>query len=256
MKYIVGNWKMNLGIRESVALARNVLHAMRGHEVAPQVVLCPSFTALSEVRKVLTRSRIGLGAQDCGTEKSGAFTGNVSVGQLEDVGCAYVLVGHSERRHIFHESDELVRKKFASARQSKLQPILCVGEPQEDRENGNARVYVQGQLGAALEGVSLHDDENVLIAYEPVWAIGSGDSATVGDVIEMHSFIRKEVAGLLEISENRITVLYGGSITDENAYTFLREDAVDGLLVGGASLKPQLFSGILQAGIDVAEAQQ
>ena len=245
-----------MGIRESVALARGVLRFLRGKEATPEVVLCVPFTSLSEVRKVLARSRVMLGAQSCGTERSGAFTGEISVSQLEDVACSYVIVGHSERRHIFMESDEIVRKKYAMAMESKLTPILCVGEPSEEREAGRAQTYVQGQIASALDGIHVHSGKNLIIAYEPVWAIGSGSPATVKDVVEMHAFIREEAACHVNINPEKIVVLYGGSVNDENAYQFLREEGVDGFLVGGASLKLQAFSGILASAIDVIVAQQ
>ena len=247
---------MNLGIRESVALARGVLRVLRGQEVAPEVVICPPFTALGEVRKVLARSRVHLGAQNCGMERSGAYTGEVSVSMLEDVSCSYVIVGHSERRHMFLEPEEIIRKKLATAFDSKLTPILCVGETENERESGQTKEYVQGQLAAALDGVSIPHGKSILIAYEPVWAIGTGTPATVGDAIEMHAFIRQEALRLTRRGEDEVFVLYGGSITDENAYQFLREQEVDGLLIGGASLKLQVFSEILQSGIDVIQAQK
>lgn len=256
MKYIVGNWKMNLGIRESVALARGVLRELRGEDEAPEVVLCPPFTALSEVRKVLARSRVRLGAQNCGTERSGAFTGEVSVAMLEDVSCSFVTVGHSERRTIFNETDDIVRKKLSVAMESKLTPILCVGESKEERDADRAKEFVQGQLAASLDGLNIPRSKPVFVAYEPVWAIGSGNPATVAEIIDMHQFIRNEVLRLTNKDEEGVAVLYGGSVDEENAYQYLREREVDGLLVGGASLKLQAFGGILRAGIDVIVAQQ
>lgn len=247
---------MNLGIRESVALARGVLRQLRGEEKAPEVVLCPPFTSLSEVRKVLARSRVQMGAQNCGTERSGAFTGEVSVSMLEDVSASYVILGHSERRTVFHETDELIRKKLGTVMDSKLTPILCVGESREERDAGREKDFVRGQLSAAFGGLDVPRNKKIMVAYEPLWAIGSGDSATVGQVIEMHQLIRDEVVRMTNREEDDVIVLYGGSVDDENAYQFLREREVNGILVGGASLKLQVFSGILRAGIDVIVAQQ
>lgn len=247
---------MNLGIRESVALARGVLRVLRGNEETPEVILCPSATALSEVRKVLARSRVDLGAQDCGTERSGAYTGAISSAQLEDVSCAYVIIGHSERRHIFHEPDDLIRQKFAAAMESKLTPILCVGESLNEREAGDAKEYVQGQIAAALDGIEVPRGKKLLIAYEPVWAIGTGKPASVNDILDMHEFIRAEALCHAHVPQEDVAVIYGGSVTDDNAYEYLREDEIDGLLVGGASLKLQAFADILRAGIDVIVAQK
>lgn len=256
MKYIIANWKMNLGIRESVALARGVLRSLRGADVTPEVIICPPFTSLSEVRKVIARSRVHLGAQNCGTERAGAFTGEIAVPMLEDVSVSYVIVGHSERRVVFNENDEIIRKKFAVAMESKVTPVLCVGEPKAEREAGREKEYVQGQLSAALGGIAIPKGKPILIAYEPIWAIGTGDAATVAQMIDMHQYIRGEVLRMTEADESQVSVLYGGSVTDENAYQYLRETEVDGLLVGGASLKLNNFAAILSSAIDVIEAQK
>ncbi|MCH8049414.1 triose-phosphate isomerase [Patescibacteria group bacterium] len=256
MKYIVANWKMHLGIREGVALARGVLRGLRGEEVTPEVVLCPPFTALSEVHKVLARSRVQLGAQNCGTERSGAFTGEVSTMMLEDVDCSYVIVGHSERRTHFLETDEIVNKKMQVVAESKLTPILCVGENSKVREGGGAHEFVIDQLTKAFTDVRLKRKQKLFIAYEPIWAIGTGEPASIGDMVEMHQVIRAHVRKVVYINEEDLLILYGGSVDADNAYQFLREREVDGLLVGGASLKLQQFHGILKAGSEVILAQQ
>jgi triosephosphate isomerase (TIM) len=258
MKTIIGNWKMHLGIRESVALARGIVRNLRGQENLPEIVLCPSHTSLSEVRKVLTRSRISLGAQNCGHEKSGALTGEISVGMLEDVRADYVIIGHSERRTLLAETDEVVRAKLKLAMESKLQPVLCIGEPREVRENGEAESYLEAQLDAALTDLTVKRGKNVIIAYEPIWAISTtknAKNASVADIIEMHSFIREAVRARVHIGAERIKVLFGGSVNGDNAYEILREGEVNGVLVGGASLKLQQFSAILGAAIDVVVAQ-
>lgn len=247
---------MNLGIRESVALARGVLRSIRGEDVSPELIICPPFTALSEVRKVLARSKVHLGAQACGTDRSGAHTGDISVAMLEDVSCSFVLVGHSERRAMNGETDEIVRQKMEVVNDSKVTPILCIGESKEVRESGEEEAFVMAQLKSALDGLILSRKQKVFIAYEPIWAIGTGEPASVGEVIEMHAMIRQEAARLLDRHEADIVVLYGGSVDDENAYQFLREREVDGLLVGGASLKLHVFKEIVKAGTDVMVAQQ
>lgn len=254
MKHIIGNWKMNLGVRESAALARGVLRGMRGKDITPHVVLCPAFTALSEVHKVVARSRVDLGAQNIGTERQGAFTGEVSPVMLEDVHASFVIIGHSERRQIFGESDELVHDRLMAALQSKLTPILCVGETDHVRKAGDQESFVTGQLQSALAGLTIGQHQTVMIAYEPIWAIGTGHPATVDDAIAMHKHIRTVAEGLLPGTD--IVILYGGSVTADNAYELLREPEIDGVLVGGASIRLQEFGEIIDAGVDVVTAQE
>jgi triosephosphate isomerase (TIM) len=247
---------MNLGTRESVALARGVMRTLRGKEKTPSVVIFPSFTVLNEVRKVMARSRMRIGAQNCGTDKKGAYTGEVSISMLEDVGCEYVLVGHSERRFVFGESLDVVSRRFAAAIASKLTPVLCVGEPLEERDAGNAKGYVGEQLTTALKGVRLPRQKHLFIAYEPVWAIGSDHAALVADMVDMHEYIKDTARKLVDVPESKIHILYGGSVNAVNAYTFLREELVDGVLVGGASLKIKEFQGIVDSATDVITAQE
>jgi len=246
---------MHLGIRESVALARGVSRSLRGQEVVPEVAVFPSFTALSEVRKALARSRVHVGAQNVGTDKQGAFTGEVSPSMLEDVGCRYALVGHSERRWVFNESSELIRQRLEACLTSHVTPVLCVGEPREVRDAGDQESFVEAQLRVALSGLSLGSSD-LFIAYEPVWAIGSGETATIAQALEMHAFIRSTVSSLLSVDPDRVPLLYGGSVKPENAYQLLREREIDGVLVGGASLKIHAFADIMKAALDVITAQR
>jgi len=246
---------MHLGIRESVALARGVLRTLRGSEETPDVILCPSYTSLAEVHKVLARSRVQLGAQSTSIAKSGAYTGEISVSMLEDVGCAYTLIGHSERRELFHADNVIVAQSYKTTLDSKLTPVLCVGEPKEVRDGSKADAYVKAQLESALKNVTIPARKQVIVAYEPIWAIGTGKPAELVDIVKMHQFVRKNVARLTGRSEEKIAVLYGGSVDGTNAYDFLRESEIDGLLVGGASIKLQQFSEIIRAGIDVVTAQ-
>ncbi len=246
---------MHLGVRESVALARGVLRSIRGKDVMPEVILCPSFTALSEVHKVLARSRIGLGAQNVGLERTGAYTGEISVAMLEDVGAGHVLVGHSERRSHFGETDEMIHQKMEIIASSKVTPILCVGEGAGVRDAGDAYQFVGTQLQTAFDHLDVPSNKQIFIAYEPIWSIGTGSSAEVGDVVEMHAFIREQVAVLTHRDPADIIVLYGGSVDEENAYHYLRESEVQGVLIGGASLRLHAFMGILEAGGDVVKAQ-
>jgi triosephosphate isomerase len=255
MKTIIGNWKMHLGIRESLAHTRGMLRSIMGNDVLPEIVVCPSFTALSEVRKVLVRTHIVLGAQSMGTERFGAFTGDVSVAQLDDVGCQFVIIGHSERRAMNGETDAVVNTKMKLVAQTSIVPILCVGESKDVREAGKAEEYVGKQLASALRDVTFARGGRLIVAYEPLWAIGSGKSATPSDAVAMHDAIRATLKD--EATKRGITVqvIYGGSVNAENAYQFLREPSVDGVLVGGASLKLQEFETIIFAGRDVMIAQ-
>ncbi|RMD52103.1 triose-phosphate isomerase [Candidatus Parcubacteria bacterium] len=256
MKYIIGNWKMNLNIRESAALARGVARFARGKEFLPGIVLCPTFVALSEVRKILARGRIMLGAQNCGPDKNGAYTGEVSPAVLKDIGVNYVILGHSERRQIMGESNELIARKVRAALEAKLIPIVCIGESEEIRLAGNAQEYIHDQLHGSLSGVTLGRHAKIFIAYEPSWAIGSHHSADIASVLDMHAYIRKETAKILNTHIANINVVYGGSVDDQNAYSFLRENEVDGILVGGASLSIHRFDKILTDAMEIISAQQ
>lgn len=255
-KMIIANWKMNLGIRESLALAKTVLLSLQGKEIAPRVVLCPSFLALADVHKVIARSRVALGAQDVGPDRFGAYTGAVGVGQLEDVGCTYVLVGHSERRMVFGETDELFRRKIGVVAHAKqLQSVLCVGESAQEHVSGDAVQAVVRMLRRSLAAAELPKGAPLpIIAYEPVWAIGSGVQPTVSEVLSVIRALRETMEELFP-KRTSYPVLYGGSVNAENAYVFLREPEIDGVLVGGASLKVQEFQGILSAACDVMNYQ-
>lgn len=253
MKTIIGNWKMHLGIRESIAHARGVLRSVMGHEVLPEIVICPSFTALSEVRKVLVRTRVSLGAQTMGIERFGAFTGDVSVAQLDDAGCGFVIIGHSERRAMNGETDAVVNAKMKLIAQTSLVPILCVGESKEIHAAGKAEEFVMQQLGSALRGVIMTKASRLIVAYEPIWAIGTGVSAAPADAVAMHNLIRDALKKLGVHAT--VQVIYGGSVDGANAYSFLREPGIDGVLVGGASVKIHEFETIVNAGRDVMIAQ-
>lgn len=240
MKYIIANWKMNLGIRESVALARGTLLALQGKEIVPEVVLCPSATALAEVHKTLARTRMHLGAQNVGPGRSGAFTGEVGVAQLEDVGCSHVIVGHSERRAL-GESDEIVAQKLLAAWEAAgLTPILCVSETK--------------QLKPSVALLKPSRAKKLFVAYEPIWAIGTGNPATPADAVRELTVLKAELVDLGFASES-LVMLYGGSTDAENAYSYLREPIIDGLLVGGSSLKVQEITGMITAAHEVITAK-
>jgi len=250
MKIVIGNWKMHLSVRESVALARGSILFLRGKTTAPEIILCPTFTALSEVQKVLSRSRVKMGAQDLFWETAGAYTGEVSPRQIKDVGCSYVIIGHSERRHQMGETDEMVGKKVTAALAAGITPIICVGETKEEREEGNQEAVIKRQIKAALAGIKLSSKESIIFAYEPVWAIGTGNPAMPADAVAMHALIRASAVAA-GIKTAQVKVLYGGSVDKKNAYSFLREPEVDGVLVGGASIKLAEFEGILKTALDV-----
>lgn len=235
MKTIIANWKMNLGIRGSVALTKQLLLTLKGQKMAPEVIVCPGYLALAEVRKVIARSRINLGAQDLFWESQGAFTGEVSPTELTEVGVTHVIIGHSERRGILGESNEMIAKKVLAACVNGLVPIVCVGESETDHEEGNTLSVVKNQLQQAFSLVADQGFKNpVYVAYEPVWAIGSGKTADPKEVAKIHEIIRQNVQPIMS---GGVFVLYGGSVNGENAQAFLSEEEIDGLLVGGASLK-------------------
>lgn len=256
-KLIVANWKMYLGLRESVVLAKKVL-GVRGQVSDVDIVLCPSFVALEEVAKVVRRTKIKLGAQDVEPERRGAFTGEVGLDDLREIGVQYVLVGHSERRRMFNETDAMVNKKLRAVLEAGMRPILCVGEPREVRGyvgkqvgvSDKVRRYVGTQVRGGLQGVSSGELRRVVIAYEPVWAIGAKQADTPEDAGKMHEFIWG-IVGDISIfrQKNRdvpITILYGGSVNAKNAQEFLRAPNVDGLLIGRASTKAAEFLRIVK----------
>lgn len=256
MKTIIGNWKMNVGVRESVALARGSLLTLRGRKFAPEVIICPSFIALSEVRKVIARSSLLLGAQNLFFEDHGAFTGEISGRMLTELGVTHVLIGHSERRSLFGETGEIINKKIHSAFANQLIPVLCVGETGAERSAGIQQECVRGQLQEALLGVRLKSVDQIIVAYEPISAIGTGKTAQIGDVLAMLTFIREFLTFLFSTTKHPfIRVLYGGSIDGTNAYQFLRESEVDGVLIGSASVKLAQFNDMIMAASEVLEAQ-
>ena len=243
---IVGNWKMNKTALEAAAF----IHDLRDRVPASphaDVVLAPPFTALESARNALGPSSwIGLGAQNVHWETHGAFTGEVSAPMLCDLGCRYVIVGHSERRTLFGERDEHVQKKVHAALKHELCPILCVGESLADREAGRTESVVAAQLNGSLTGLSTHELASLTIAYEPVWAIGTGRSATVEQAETVHRSIRLfiETGWNSEIA-SAMRILYGGSVTPQNIASLLACDAIDGALVGGACLNLDSFATII-----------
>ncbi len=244
-RLIAANWKMHKTLEEARTLAREVRLGLPPGARA-EVVVAPPFTALAAVASELAGSAIGLAGQDTFWERQGPFTGAVSPLMLRDVGCRYVIVGHSERRQYFGETDETVNKKLAAAAAAGLIPIMCIGEKLAERQAGRTLEVVRGQLVGGLGGLRLNGEQLVL-AYEPVWAIGTGLTATPQQAQEVHAFIRGLLRESLGTAAGEIRVLYGGSVTPDNAATLLAEADIDGALVGGASLAAASFLGIVMA---------
>jgi triosephosphate isomerase len=243
-KLIAGNWKMHKTLAEARDLAREIVQGV-GRETRAEVVLAPPYTALSAVAAEIAGSKVLLAAQDTFWEEKGAFTGAIAPGMLADVGCTYVIVGHSERRQHFGDDDEAVNRKLHAVLAAGLRPIMCVGETLGEREAGKTFAVVETQVLNGLAGFPVSERERLVIAYEPVWAIGTGKTATPEQAQEVHHLIRTLLADTLGTSAIRI--LYGGSVTPNNAATLMAEPDLDGALVGGASLKAASFLGIIAA---------
>jgi len=242
---IAGNWKMNKTTVEARELASKLIPLIAGIKER-DIVLAPPFTALQSVAGVIKGTGIALSAQNLHWEDKGAFTGEISAEMLLDLGCKYVIIGHSERRQFFSESDETVNKKLRQALNKGLLPIVCVGETLKEREAGKANDVIERQVAGALKGVTAAEMQKVTIAYEPVWAIGTGKTATPDQANEIHSFIRKkcEIGYGKEIADV-LRIQYGGSVTPENVSTLMAMPDIDGALVGGASLKPESFAALV-----------
>jgi len=246
-KLIAGNWKMNKTSAEGVSLVRDLVGAI-GKQADVEVVVCPPFTSLESVAKALEGSEVKLGAQNMHHEASGAFTGEVSAAMLRALFATHVILGHSERRTYFGETDESINKKVLTALKNQLKPILCVGETLQEREVGATLKVVQTQTERALEGVSKDQAASVVIAYEPVWAIGTGKVATTEQAQEVHAFIRGLLVKLFgDAIAQKVRILYGGSMKPANAAELLAQKDIDGGLIGGASLEARSFVELVNA---------
>jgi triosephosphate isomerase len=244
---VAGNWKMHLDRAGARALAGELMRSLPAPLETADVAVFPPFTALAEVAAALSGGDITLGAQNFHPEDQGAFTGEVSLPMLLDVGVTRVLAGHSERRHVLGEDDAFVNRKVLAALKHDLLPILCVGEKLEEREAGRTAEVVERQVRAGLKGVPAERAGDITLAYEPVWAIGTGLNATPKQAGEVHAQIRKLLVGLLREGGQRVRILYGGSAKPENARELLKTPEVNGLLVGGAALKADSFVRIVRA---------
>jgi len=246
-KLIAGNWKMNKTSADAVSLARDLVAAV-GAQSDVEVVICPPFTSLEGVAKAIDGSLIKLGAQNMHFEASGAFTGEVSAPMLRALFATHVILGHSERRSLFAETDAFVNKKVLAAFKNQLRPILCVGETLAERESGSTLRVVQTQVERGLEGVSNEMAATLVVAYEPVWAIGTGKVATTEQAQEVHAFIRGLLTGLHgDGVAQRVRILYGGSMKPANAPELLAQKDIDGGLIGGASLEARSFVELVKA---------
>ena len=248
-KFFAGNWKMYTTAATARDLASAIVRGL-GSETRVKVAVCPPFPYLLPVAEALRGSPVALGAQNVYCEKEGAFTGEVSPEMLLDVGCRYVLVGHSERRHILHEGDALINRKVHAALAAGLHIILCVGETLAEREGSRTEAVLEAQLSGGLAGLTADRLTNLVIAYEPVWAIGTGRNATPQQAEEAHAFIRRRIGETFgEKTASALPIQYGGSVKPDNAAALLGQPDVDGALVGGASLKADSFLAIVRAGI-------
>ncbi|RKY55464.1 MAG: triose-phosphate isomerase [Candidatus Neomarinimicrobiota bacterium] len=242
---VAANWKMNKDVQESYdftkSLSKKLLNLKRTH-----IILCPPFTSLFYISELLKNSSIALGGQNMHYEKSGAFTGEISASMLKSSGCDYVILGHSERRHVFNESNELIKKKIDTALSNDLKPIICVGEKLEERQSGKTSEVIRTQYSSAFIGISEQKINQCIIAYEPVWAIGTGITATPEQASEVQGVIRNLVSEQYnrEIADS-MPILYGGSVKSANAKSLIETENIDGFLVGGASLVVDHFFEII-----------
>ncbi|HHI02586.1 MAG: triose-phosphate isomerase [Candidatus Zixiibacteriota bacterium] len=243
---IAGNWKMNKTNTEALELIQGLL-AHVGDDKNARMVVCPPYTALSDISRAIEGSKIYLGAQNVYFEESGAYTGEIAPSMLLTIGVTYVIIGHSERREYFSETDSIVNDKVKLALKTGLIPIVCVGEKLEDRENGKTEEVVGAQIDGSLEGLDSERMKEVVIAYEPVWAIGTGKTASPEMAQDVHWFIRKRLHDKFGDVADEVSILYGGSMKGSNAAELIAQPDIDGGLIGGASLKAEEFLKIINS---------
>ncbi len=246
---VAGNWKMNNTVAEAVALAQ-AIKRMAADCKGVEVVLCPPFTALQAVGNVISGTPVGLGAQNMHFEKSGAFTGEISAAMLREIYCHYVIIGHSERRALFGETDVNINRKVKTALASNLHPIVCCGETLEQRNAGATENVIRSQIVDGLQGINAQQLATLILAYEPVWAIGTGVTATPAQAQAVHAFIRKLVAEMAdERTAQAVRIQYGGSVKPANAGELFHQPDIDGGLIGGAALDAESFMAIVKAAV-------
>ncbi len=247
-KVIAGNWKMNKNLNESISLIKEIKLASLNLPGKVDIVICPPFTSLETAAALVKESAVKLGAQNMHFEDSGAFTGEISASMLKSVGVEYVILGHSERRTIFKETDEIINKKLKKALSTGLKPIFCVGETLEERESGRMESVIETQIVNGLKEIPNSDFANIIIAYEPVWAIGTGRNASPAQAEEVHVLIRNLVKKLYsESAAEKCVIQYGGSVKPDNSRELLSMPNIDGALVGGACLKADSFVDIIKS---------
>jgi len=252
-KIIAGNWKMNKDIRETATLINELKERLKDFKNEVDIVLCPPFPSLVVAKSLIKDTPMKLGAQNMSQHDEGAFTGEVSAKMLTSIGCEYVILGHSERRQYFKETDEIVNAKVKKALKTRFTPIVCIGETLEEREAGITDRIITTQIKGVLHELSSTDVEKIIIAYEPVWAIGTGKYATPDQANQVHRLIRKLVGQHYScpVAETLI-IQYGGSVNSQNAYALLSQPEIDGALVGGASLTSDAFMRIIQACVEAS----
>jgi len=243
---IAGNWKLHHSPSEGAAVLRDLLGRL-GEQPPAELVVCPTFIGIPAAIEATRGTPIAIGAQHCHWDPSGAFTGEVSAALLASAAVSHVLIGHSERRQLFGESDASVNKRLRAALEAGLVPIVCVGETLEERDGGQLEQVLRRQLSDGLDGLGADALQNLVVAYEPVWAIGTGRVAGADQAQEAHAFIRSVLRDLHGELADRLRILYGGSVKPDNAAGLLAQDDIDGALVGGASLKAEHFAGIIAA---------
>lgn len=251
---VAGNWKMHKTSAEAGNFTKLLLENVNQQQLdgSVEVIVCPPFPALAAVANKLAGSQIGWGAQNMHWEAEGAFTGEVSGPMLQAMGCHYVIIGHSERRSQFSETDDKIRKKLAASLTCGLRPIFCLGESLATRETGRAVEYCRKQLKAGLEGIKIVQPDALVVAYEPIWAIGTGKTATPEDAVEVISALRQEFAQMYgQELAGGLRFLYGGSVSPQSVTSFMKEEEIDGVLVGGASLDIKQFTAIIQSTADL-----
>ena len=234
---VAGNWKMNKTLQEGIALAKELNEALANEKPNCDVIICTPFIHLASVTPLVDAAKIGVGAENCADKASGAYTGEVSAEMLQEIGMDYVIIGHSERREYFGETNETVNKKVLKALQVGINPILCCGETLEQREAGVTKDHVKTQILAGLKDVTKEDLAKVVVAYEPIWAIGTGKTATAEQANDVISYIREVIASVYGDLANEVRIQYGGSVKPANVAEIMGQSDIDGALVGGASLK-------------------
>ncbi len=245
---VAGNWKMNKTLQEGLTLAKGIEAALAGKKVNCDVIIGTPFIHLASVAQAIDTAKIGVAAENCADKASGAYTGEVSAAMVASTGAKYVILGHSERRAYYHETPEILKEKVLLALANNLTPIFCIGEVLEEREAGKHFDVVKDQIEGSLFNLSAEEFGKIILAYEPVWAIGTGKTATAAQAQEMHAFIRQTLAGKYgkEVAEN-CSILYGGSCKPSNAKELFANPDVDGGLIGGAALEVESFMGIIEA---------